>query len=254
MMCLFSPSELMGPSGRPTGMVNFINVVLGSLALLVAASGCDGSGSGGTGAEPSMTFTPGRSDSTSSGAFVTEIPTDLRLPHEGTWPRAGTGPSSSPLPSVCVDPPPRLTDVAQTDGRSIQDGSAANPRTESLGVWADSEESAEAIKDWLGELALCGGRGPQSHTGLLVEWAVAPAVVEGADEAWTAYQQTLEPNLAVDERVDLFCLVARVGNAVYAEVVLVRGGLDQVSSRRYVREASRSVAAFMPALAIFDKS
>jgi hypothetical protein len=211
-----------------------------AVVLLLLSAGCS---------TPGQPNAPG---SSGPGGPVTEIPADLRLPHEDAWSATGPGGSVSPLPGVCVDPPPELADASPTDGRGVQDLGAPGSPTEALGVWAGVGEAAEAVRDWRGEVARCGGRGPHSHSGFLVEWTVASADVRRADESWVAYERNLDPDVPPGEVVDLFYVVARVGNAVYVEGAFVPGGLDQDLIATYTRSGSQSVSAFLSKLAIFS--
>ncbi|MDO9456195.1 hypothetical protein [Nocardioides sp.] len=225
-------------------------LALPAIALLV--TGCGSSTDTRSGAEPDTRPVAAEPTSPATGSAVpTTIPDDLRLPHEGRWEVKGNGDDLSPMPGICVDPPQRLRDPAPTDGRAFYEyGTDASP-SESLGVYADPAAATEAVADWREATATCGAAGPQSHTGEPVEWFVRTATVDGADEAWQAYELSEDVGGEDTSGRDPFVTVARVGNAVYVETFFRPGHLDDAAITASSETGAASVASYLPALAVF---
>ncbi|MCW2816229.1 MAG: hypothetical protein JWN84_3684 [Nocardioides sp.] len=216
------------------------------LALLLLV-GCGTSSSGpGTGG----TATPAAAGP--AAGPPTTIPAGVRLRHEDTWAVTGRDGHGSPMPWLCVDPPPRLTDARPTDARARYDDRSPAQPSEALGVYAGPPAAAEAVADWREEVAVCGAAGPQSHSGEPVEWFVREARVEGADEAWHAYE--LSTDVAGRDLLghDPFVTVARLGNAVYVETFRHPGHLDDASIAEGAVAGAASVGGYLPALAVFS--
>lgn len=181
----------------------------------------------------------------------TTIPAGVRLPHEGHWDVMGNGDDLTPMPQLCIDPPPRLSDQQPTDGRAFYEaGTLASP-SEALGVYAGPAAAAEAVDDWREQVATCGAAGPQSHTGEPVEWFVTRTRLDGADEAWQAYELSQDVDGEDVSGKDPFVTVARVGSAVYVETFFHPGHLDDDSVAESSRSGAASVGSYLPTLAPF---
>lgn len=228
-------------------------VVLPAIALL--ATGCGSSGTDDArpvAADPTSSSAPTSEPTAAEPAGPpTTIPAGVRLRHEGVWAVKGNGDDLTPLPGICVDPPPRLNDVVPTDGRAFYDDATEAAPSESLGVYADPTAAAEAVDDWRQETALCGAAGPQSHTGEPVEWFVVKAEVDGAAESWQAYEVSQDVDGEDYSGKDPFVTVARVGNAVYVETFFHPGHLDDASIATSSTDGAGSVASYLPELAAF---
>lgn len=212
-----------------------------------------GSGASGTsGASTSRDPAPETTEPavpTSPGPLTT-IPPDVRLPHEATW-QAGDPVSTDALPQMCVDPGPDLHPPDTTDQKDVHgtvvDGST---RGESLGVYRDRRAARWAVEVWRRQTARCGHR--LDHAGYPQEWTVRKVAISGADEAWQGYdigtpapgQEDLAPAVP-------FITVARVGNAVYVESSRHPGRFDDASLVALGEAEITSVAASVPALAVF---
>ena len=182
----------------------------------------------------------------------TTVPAGVRLRHEGSWTARDAGNGGSPLPWLCVDPPPRLVDARPTDSRAFYDDTSPAQPGEALGVYAGPPAAAEAVADWREDVAVCGAAGPQSHSGEPVEWFVRPAEVEGADEAWQAYELSTDVGGEDATGHDPFVTVARVGSAVYVETFLHPGHLDDASIAQSAAAGAASVADYLPTLSVFS--
>ncbi|WP_148613688.1 hypothetical protein [Nocardioides rubriscoriae] len=77
------------------------------------------------------------------------------------------------------------------------------------------------------------------------------ARVDGADEAWQAYELSQDLDGEDLSGKAPYVTVARVGSAVYVETFFHPGHLDEASLEQSARAGAASVACFLPTLASF---
>ncbi|MEJ7834118.1 MAG: hypothetical protein WKF79_14465 [Nocardioides sp.] len=186
-------------------------------------------------------------------AWITEVPADLRLQHEGEWPSARV---FGAVEELCLDPPPELADTSASDVRALYADEASG--SERLAVYADEVTAAEAMVDFRRRLELCGPR-HRDHVGDWETWRTADFRPSARwDDAIHIYRTTepYYPSEPSGEFVpdDVLITSVRVGNAVYV-LARAQGSLrDPSLVAQRARAGEAEVAAYGPTLCRFAAS
>lgn len=227
--------------------------------------------------EASTTATAGGPTPTAptGGPWVTTIPADVKLPHQGV---AGDADSSdwAPDPSQrswrllpCLEQKGYPSDAAQTDRRSILQSGPEFASAEQLALYPDAVAAAIAIEEMQASLTGCAEQlGEPDRYGDTYNryWGTRPAELpsqsgspdddlrspDDAFHAWSWFRMRNSQGQETGRLGGEFFTVARAGNAIY--LTMAGGESDYSNSSDVDRMAAaqaREAARFMPTLCRF---
>lgn len=203
-----------------------------------------------------------------SDGWVTTIPANVKLPHEGVEAEGSDDGPWKPDPSEpswrlqpCLDQDGYPSDAAQTDRRSIMATGVEYALAEQLALYPDAATAAKAVQEMRDALATCAAQPgkPDRYGDTYDNFADSTpspvAAMSGVDEAFHAftwYRMYNEQGQETGRLGGQFVTVVQVGNAIYLSM---RSGESDYSDRsqvgRTAEEQDRETREFVPTLCTF---
>lgn len=211
---------------------------------------------------------PTETSTTTEGDWITTIPANVKLPHEGDVSDDGDVSDWEPDPSwrswrllPCLDQKGYPSDADQTDRRSILQTGPEFARAEQLALYPDATTAAIAIDEMQASLADCAEQLAQpDRYGNTYDyyWGTFPAELSGRGfpdddfHAWNWYRMYNSQGQETGRLGGEFFTVVREGNAIY---LMMSGGKNDYSNRidvgRTAVAQAREAAKFMQTLCRF---
>lgn len=203
-----------------------------------------------------------------TGGWVTTIPANVKLPHEGVEAEGSDDGPWKPDPSEpswrlqpCRDQEDYPSDAAQTDRRSIIATGIEYAYAEQLALYPAGATAAQAVDEMRDALASCAAQpGKPDRFGDTYDYFSGSrpsdvAAMPGVDEAFHAFNWYRMYNEQGQETGRLggeFMTIVRVGNAIYLHM---SSGESDYSKRSQVNDLSAQhdepIREFVPTLCTF---